>query len=32
VLAGGAGYPVAFGLTALLMVAATALNRGTKGR
>lgn len=32
VLAGGSGYPVAFGVTALAMVSVTALNRGTKAR
>ena len=31
-VASGAGYPVAFGLTALVMVSVTALNRRTKGR
>jgi predicted MFS family arabinose efflux permease len=31
-VAGGVGYPVSFGLTALVMVSATALNRRTKGR
>jgi predicted MFS family arabinose efflux permease len=30
-LAGGAGYPAAFGITALVMVSATGLHRGRKG-
>jgi hypothetical protein len=32
VLAGGAGYRVAFGFTALVIVCVSALNRGTKAR